>query len=152
MNAAVVVDANPILSALLGGSARDVLFSSSLAFFASQHTLFEVEKYLPYVAKRLGRAELDLFREFELLPIIAIQPREYDAHMQRATDLIAQRDPKDVHVLALALRLDLPIWTEDHDFEGLPGMTTQGTADLLKLVRTQYADVAGVADGPGRLP
>ena len=134
MASAVVADANPVLSALLGGAAREVFFSARIAFFASQHTLFEVEKYLSYVAQRLERAEMDLFREFELLPIIAIQPREYDSHVPRATELIAPRDPKDVHVLALALRLRLPIWSDDRDFEGLADVTVYKTADLLDQI------------------
>ena len=78
---ALVVDANPLLSALLGGQARDVLFSGRTTFLASQHTLFEVEKYLPRVANRIGLAELDLWREFQLLPVIAVQPREYDSEL-----------------------------------------------------------------------
>ena len=77
----LVVDANPLLSALLGGQAREVLFSGKITFLSSQHTLFEVEKYLPHVAKRIGRAELDLWREFQLLPVIAVQPREYDSEL-----------------------------------------------------------------------
>ena len=130
----LVVDANPLLSALLGGQAREVLFSGKITCVSSQHTLFEVEKYLPHVANRIGRNELDLWREFQLLPVIAIQPREYDSELPRATKLIGQRDPKDVHVLALALRLKLPIWTDDRDFEGLPDVSIHKTADLLTLI------------------
>ena len=130
----LVVDANPVLSALLGGQARDVLFSGKFTFLSSQHTLFEVEKYLPHVAKRIRRDELDLWREFQLLPIIAVQPREYDSELTRATELIGQRDPKDVHVLAMALHFSIPIWTEDRDFEGLPDVTVHKTADLITLM------------------
>lgn len=126
-----MVDANPLLSALLGGQAREVLFSGKIVFYSSQHTLFEVAKYLPIVAKRIGRSESDLWREFQLLPVIAVQPREYDSELPRAMELIGQRDPKDVHVLALALRLGMPIWTEDRDFEGLPHVSIHKTSDLL---------------------
>lgn len=126
-----MVDANPLLSALLGGQAREVLFSGKIVFYSSQHTLFEVAKYLPIVAKRIGRSESDLWREFQLLPVIAVQPREYDSELPRAMELIGQRDPKDVYVLALALRLGMPIWTEDRDFEGLPHVSIHKTSDLL---------------------
>jgi predicted nucleic acid-binding protein len=129
----VVVDANPMLSALLGGRAREVLFDRRLALFSPQTTLFEVEKYLPFVARKLGQSELDLFREFELLPITAVQPQMYESEFPRATELIGWRDPKDVPVLALALRLRLPIWTEDRDFENLPGVSVYKTAELLML-------------------
>ena len=62
----------------LGGRAREVLFSRQLVFYSPQHTLFEVEKYLPNVALRIGQSELTLFREFQLLPVTALQPQQYD--------------------------------------------------------------------------
>lgn len=129
----MVVDANPMLAALLGGRAREILFSRRLAFYSPQPTLFEVEKYLAFVARKLDRAELDLFREFELLPVTAIQPHMYDSEVSRATELIGWRDAKDVPVLALALRLRLPIWTEDRDFDDLPGVVVYKTAELLRV-------------------
>lgn len=131
----LVVDANPLLSALLAGRAREILFTSGLQFYSPQATLFEVEKYLPFVARKLGRSELDLFREFELLPVTAVQPQVYDSDVARATHLIGQRDAKDVPVLALALRLRLPVWTEDRDFENVPDVAVFKTVDLLALVR-----------------
>lgn len=130
----LVVDANPLVSALLGGLAREILFSGKITCLASQHTLFEVEKYLPRAAKTIGCSELTLWREFELLPVIAVQPREYDSELKRAMDLIGQRDERDVHVLALALRLRFPIWTEDRDFEGLLHVAVHKTADLVTLI------------------
>lgn len=75
-----------------------------------------------------------MFREFELLPVMAVQPARYDLQLELANRLIGQRDPKDVHVLALALELDSPIWSEDRDFEGLPNVTVHKTADLLALI------------------
>jgi predicted nucleic acid-binding protein len=38
-------------------------------------------------------------------------------------------------VLALALEVNLPIWSEDRDFEDLPDITVHKTADMLALVR-----------------
>jgi len=130
----LVVDANPLVSALLGGSARDVLLSGKFTFHAPQHTLFEVEKYLSRIAQKLGQSETDLFRAFQLLPVTMHQPRDYDSHVTRATELIGPRDPKDVHVLALALKLGMPVWTQDRDFEGLPNVDVRSTADMLASV------------------
>jgi predicted nucleic acid-binding protein len=134
--ASLVVDANPLLSALLGGSARQVLFASRFTYYAAQHTLFEVAKYLPIVAAKLRRSESDLFREYELLPVVVCQPREYEARLPLATQLIGLRDPKDVHTLALALRFHVPIWTEDRDFDGLPGVKVFRTAELLAELKS----------------
>ncbi len=127
----LVIDANPIVSALLGGAARGVVFSGRFTFYSTQHTLFEVAKYLPVLAQRLGRAETDLFREYQCLPIAACQPERYDSHLAEAARLIGGRDRKDVPILALTLRLGCPLWTDDRDFDGVPGIVVRRTIDLL---------------------
>ena len=131
MAESLIVDANPLLSALLGGRAREIVFSEKFALYSTQHTLFEVEKYLPLLARRLGCTELALLREFQLLPIIACQPIVYERRIAEAVRLIGRRDPKDVPILALTLELGYSIWTEDHDFDNLPGVIVRKTAGLL---------------------
>jgi predicted nucleic acid-binding protein len=128
----LVVDANPMISALLGGAAREVIFSGNFTLYSPQHTLFEVEKFIPLMAKKLGRPELDLLREFELLPIIACQRGDYDSRLAEADALISQRDPKDVQILALTLKLGCPLWTEDRDFDGIEAIKVRRTADLMR--------------------
>jgi predicted nucleic acid-binding protein len=130
----LIIDANPIISALMGGSARQVIFSPRFSFYSTQHTLFEVEKYLPRLARHLDREEIHLFREFELLPIIACQPARYESRLAQAESVIGLRDPKDVPILALALELGYPIWTEDHDFDGISQIYLRRTADLLAML------------------
>jgi predicted nucleic acid-binding protein len=130
----LVADANPMISAMLGGVAREVIFSGSFTLYSPQHTLFEVEKYIPAMAKKLGRPELDLLREFELLPIVACQPNMYDSHVAEAISLISQRDPKDVQILALTLTLGFPLWTEDNDFDGIEVISVRRTADLVRRI------------------
>jgi len=44
---------------------------------------------------------------------------------------IGKRDPDDVDLLALALELKIPIWSNDGDFEGT-GIEWYPTAQLLK--------------------
>lgn len=129
MNDAIVVDANPLLSALLGGQAREVLFCGKLAFYSPQHALFEMEKYLPTIAEKIGQTELALFREFQLLPVVAVQPVQYDLQLERALALIGRRDPKDAQVL----KMDLPIWSEDRDFEGIPDVTDHAPRSRRRL-------------------
>ncbi len=124
-----------MLSALLGGAARELLFAGEFAFYSTQHTLFEVAKYVPSLAARLGLREQDLFREYQFLPIVACQPDQYELHLVEANRMIGGRDLKDVPILALALALECPLWTEDHDFDGLPGVTVRRTADLLRALR-----------------
>jgi predicted nucleic acid-binding protein len=44
------------------------------------------------------------------------------------------RDPDDAHVLALALALEIPIWSNDRDFE-ISGVTCYSTEQMLRLLK-----------------
>lgn len=51
---------------------------------------------------------------------------------------IGKRDPDDVDVLALALTLNLPVWSNDNDFENA-GVEWYTTAELLKTLGIESA-------------
>lgn len=55
------------------------------------------------------------------------------SHLEEAKSLLEKRDPKDVPLLALALKLQIPIWSNDRDFEDLP-IELYPTARLLKVM------------------
>ena len=131
----IVVDANPLISALLGGAAREIVFSGIVMLYSTQYTLFEVEKFLPRLARRLSLSEVDLLEKYQLLPVIACQPAQYETCLEAANRLIGGRDARDAPVLALALAMKCPIWTEDRDFEDLSDVTVLRTSELLMRVR-----------------
>jgi predicted nucleic acid-binding protein len=127
----LVVDANPVLAALLGGRAREIFFSRLFQFCSPQAALFEVAKYIPAVAKHAELPEIHFYREFQLLPIEACQPSVYEQFQDDAEALIGHRDPRDVPVLSLAMARRLPIWSNDKDFEGLAGVQVFKTSELI---------------------
>jgi predicted nucleic acid-binding protein len=127
----LAVDANCLISALLGGRAREIIFSGRFVLHAPQPTLFEVARHLPWIADRVGVSEIALFREYQLLPVIPCQPAAYDDQWRRATALIGQRDPLDVPLLALALAQSCAIWSDDRDFEGIEDIEALTTQQLL---------------------
>lgn len=64
----------------------------------------------------------------ETLPRIVrpVAEEVYESRRAEAFSRIAARDPDDWPILATALALDCPIWTEDQDFfgAGVPTWTT----------------------------
>jgi predicted nucleic acid-binding protein len=46
---------------------------------------------------------------------------------------LAKRDPTDIPLAALALKLEIPVWSNDRDFEELP-LIAYPTAKLLKIL------------------
>ena len=130
----IAVDANPILSALLGGKSLEILYHERFRFITTERIMWEVKKYIPEMAKKLEVEDIKLYYALENLPILTLQPREYDKQREVAEMLIAPRDRKDVDLLALSLAIDAPIWTQDKDFEGIGQITLFKTSDMVKIV------------------
>ena len=137
MSEPLIVDANPLVSALLGGRADRIIATGLFRLHSTQFTLFEVAKHLPRLAQLLGCPELQLFQAFEHLPIEAYQPSVYADHEGRAMSIIGPRDERDVPLLALALTYGYPLWSDDRDFEGIDEIQLVTTAELAAKVLDQ---------------
>ena len=129
----LVVDANAILAALLGGNARRIFFETAIVEFAAPTSVSdEVRAYLPRLAAKLDASTMMLEFAFDQLPLRVYARRTYAQAMAEARRRIEQRDPDDVEVLALTLRLGVPLWSNDRDFEGT-SVERFTTAQLLRL-------------------
>lgn len=91
----------------------------------------EVEEYLPLLAVRYGMIPEVLEAQLQLLPLTVYQERFYRDRLADASRLIAGRDPDDIHLVALALKLGIPVWSNDRDLQGLE-IEVLTTAQLLK--------------------
>lgn len=129
----LVVDANPILSALLGGKAKRLFFESDITEFSVADTAIEeVRRYLPKMAEKLGVSLDFLSYALDLLPLTICSPKIYRRSLKVARMQIAHRDQGDVEILALALALKRPLWTNDKDF-GATSVQMLTTAELLTI-------------------
>jgi predicted nucleic acid-binding protein len=132
--AKLVVDANPVISALLGGVALRAFLNPSLTELAiPEFTRDEVARYLPRLAAKVSVPEEILQLALALLPLTPYTRDSYAALLPEARKRIAKRDPNDVDLLALALMLEYPVWSNDHDFEST-GVTVFTTACLIRLL------------------
>ena len=131
----LVVDANPLISGLLGGSAFKIIFSDLFQCVTTEHTTWEVKKYIPMISAQSGVSEESILFAFETFPLTAHQASFYDTFVKHATEQISHRDPKDIDILALTYRLKTPLWTEDLDLQNVQDIQTVSTEKLLKLAR-----------------
>lgn len=127
----IIVDANQLIGALLGGRALDIIYSERFHFFTTERKTWEVKRYIPFIASKVGVSEEDILRAFELFPVVACQDTFFNDHIPRAFELIGARDPTDVDLLALALRLQYPVWSHDQDFLDLKVVEVIATEELL---------------------
>ena len=131
MKITIVVDANPIISALIGGVSREVFFDHRFNFTTTNFTLQEVKEYLPMISEKSGVDVKKVSLALSLLPITTHPKSFYKNNIQKAEELIGPIDEKDVDILALTLSKKSPLWSEDKDFELVQGITLLKTKDLL---------------------
>lgn len=127
---ALVLDANVLIRAVLGVRVRTLIeqHAGSVPMYAPESAFQEVREHLPSVFERRGLSPAVALLVFERLTgMVSSLPEEfYTAAESEARARLGRRDPEDWPVLACALMLECPIWTEDTDFfgSGVPTWTT----------------------------
>ncbi|MBI4430201.1 MAG: PIN domain nuclease [Candidatus Omnitrophica bacterium] len=130
----VAADSNVILSAVIGKAALQIFLLPEINFITTDFNLLEVEEYLPRLASKYTLDEKLVQWQFKMLPIEGFSEKYYRNYLPQAAQLLGQRDPDDVHLAALALKEDIPIWSNDRDFEKLP-VSVYTTSKLLKILK-----------------
>jgi len=129
----IVLDANILIRAVLGVRVRELIdrYGEEVVFFTPALAFAEAEKHLPTIATKRGVDPSPLREALHRLRTI-VETVDADVTSplkQAAMARIGTRDPMDWPVVAAALALDCPIWTEDRDFFGL-GVPTWTSAHV----------------------
>jgi predicted nucleic acid-binding protein len=131
----LVLDANILIRAVLGRRARTIIttYTNTIELFAPDVAFAEAREHLPRVLSKRGTLAEPALALLESLGNV-IQTVDYEAYAASEEDArkrLIGRDPDDWPVLATALVLNCPIWTEDTDFFGA-GVATW-TTDRVEL-------------------
>jgi predicted nucleic acid-binding protein len=137
----LVLDANILIRVVLGSRVLSLLrkYADQMEFLAPDTAFQEAREHLPRI---LERRNVQLAPAFAMLELVAtlVQTIEIEAYSRFesvARERIGRRDEDDWPILASALALDCPIWTEDTDFFGC-GVATW-TTDRVELFLAQGA-------------
>ena len=131
----LVLDANILIRAVLGRRVLSLLeaYVGSTHFLAPEVAYTDASTHLPDILTRRGvPAELvKRVLEQEALPrlpmLVTTVPHDAYADLEpEARRRLRGRDEEDWPVVALAMRLNCPVWTEDQDLfgTGIPTWTT----------------------------
>lgn len=139
----LVLDANILIRAVLGRRVRTMIvtYGNSIEFFAPDVAFAEAREHLPKVLLRRRTpvepsiALLDSLGEV----IQAVDFESYSIFEEKARRRLLGRDPDDWPVLAAALALNCPIWTEDTDFFGA-GIATWTTDRVELFLQREIGD------------
>jgi predicted nucleic acid-binding protein len=137
----LVLDANILIRAVFGSRVLSLLrkYADRMEFLAPDTAFQEAREHLHRI---LERRNVQLAPAFAMLELVAtlVQTIEIEAYSRFesvARERIGRRDEDDWPILASALALDCPIWTEDTDFFGC-GVATW-TTDRVELFLAQGA-------------
>lgn len=119
----IVLDANILIRAVLGRRVRELLDTygaQGIRFFSPDVAFDDARKYLPSILRKRGKTDADVSAFVEYLRQV-IETADYElcgAFEGEARQRLRGRDEDDWPVLASALALSCPIWSEDSDFFG----------------------------------
>jgi predicted nucleic acid-binding protein len=119
------------------------VYAKEVHFLTTELAYDEIHAHVPAILRRRGvpTVEIDRLLSTEILPRIHLLvppiPQESYADLeQEARRRLRGRDEADWPFLALALRLECPIWTEDTDFFG-SGVSTWTTDRIEIFLRSR---------------
>ena len=134
-NKRIVLDANILMRAVLGRKVKPLLeeYYASVQFFAPEVCYQDARKYLPQIFKKKNLKAGDAIDALDKLMLLVntVESSAYSAYEIEAKQRIEVRDIDDWPVVAVALMLNCPVWTEDADFFGT-GIATW-TSDRVHL-------------------
>lgn len=131
----LVLDANILLRAVFGVRVRSLLetYEDSVSFYSPDVCFADARKYIPSLSEKRridpgpGIQVLD-----HLSRLVEVVDRSlYEEYEISARERMISRDEEDWPIVATALLLRSPVWTEDRDFFG-SGISTW-TSETIEL-------------------
>ena len=131
----VVIDTNILISALIKDDSvtARIIKSGIFEIYYPEDGMFELEKYRDYIIKKrkkaLQRKSFDYALGFLLESVNVVPSLLYEDKIREAYEVMRDIDEKNTPFLALALKLQCPIWSNDGDFE---------EQNLVEVYKTSY--------------
>ena len=132
----LVVDANIIFSALVGGNLTELFLSHKLELVAPELLFVEIYKHKEELKQKSHLSE----EYFELLlsllekRVKTIPLEEYINFFSEAEKMLGEHF-KDAPYIALALRLQCPFWSYEKRFRRFKEIESLTTEEVAKVIR-----------------
>ena len=130
----IAADSNVLLSAVIGKAALKVFVRLDIEILTTEFNIAEAEEYIPHLASKYHLSTSNLLIQLNLLPLLRKGESHYKSELAAAERYLKTRDPDDIHIAALALKENMPIWSNDNDLKLLP-IPIYPTAQLLKIFK-----------------
>ena len=133
-----ILDANPLFSALIKDSFTiSVIVSEDVELYAPEFLLDEFLEHKEEILTKAKRTKKELNELVsDLKSIIHIIPKkEFELYLEEAGTLISDED--DIPYLALALKLNIPIWSNDKKLKKQNRVNVYSTKEIKDMLEKQ---------------
>jgi predicted nucleic acid-binding protein len=131
-----VVDTNVLFSFFKENSATHrILSEMQLGLFAPEYALAEIKEHAGEIRKKTGISTAEFSEVMKRLVLIVefVPISDYADSLKEAAK--TARDKDDIDFFALALKLELPIWTNDAGFKQQKKVAVIETGELIRLIK-----------------
>ena len=132
----LVIDANILFAALIKNSVTaEILFNENVYLFAPEFLLEEFIEHKEEIIKKMNRS----LNEFDyilglLKSLIKFVPREEFQRFLGEAEIVTP-DKDDAPYFALALKLNIPIWSNDKKLKEQNKVKVYSTSEILSLLK-----------------
>jgi len=133
----LIIDANILMSALISSQGRtfDLMFDERLKLFAPEFLFEEIRKYRDEIIQKskISKFEFDLLLTMLYAKVEIVSREEFANFINKAEDITP--DEGDTEYLALALKLNCSIWSNDKQLKKQNYIKVINTSELMKLFK-----------------
>jgi len=112
----IVVDANELFSLLIKGTKKSeaIIFSEKVKLIAPEFLIIEFSKNEQEILSKTHRPKEDFLKLISIFErrIELIPKEEFEEFIPKAREFFPEH-PKDTQYLALSLKFNCPLWTEE---------------------------------------
>jgi predicted nucleic acid-binding protein len=130
-----VVDTTELVSFMLNrnGLAGRIIRSLVLNLFTPYMAIDEIWKHREEWFRRRPALSLDDFTDTLTYYVKIVHIERDSKEFNQAYEQMKDIDPNDIEFLALALKLKVPIWSEDDDYKSQPLVKVFTSRDIARL-------------------
>jgi len=129
----LVVDANIIFADLIkDGNTIELLLEPNLHLFVPEFLFSEISNHKKELMKKTERSEEELNEILDILEhrMTIIPMEEFESFLNKGKEI--SPDPDDVPYFALALKLNIAIWSNDKKLKEQRRVKVYSTKDILR--------------------
>ena len=136
----VIVDANEVFSLLIKGTTKSeaILFSNTIELIAPEFLLDEFSKNKEEILTKSHRSRDEFFRLLSIFErrIELVPKEEFKNFIPRVLELFPEHT-KDFPYLALALKFNCPLWSEEKLLKRQSVVKILNTKELFELLKSK---------------